>query len=190
MHSATALAYLLSQYPAINHPFMLREIRHLRELGFQIQVASIRPPDRLFDKLTPVEQEEARSTFYIKRSGLGGVLRAHLETLCSRPAGYLRGLLRALRTGRMGILYFAEAVIAGRWMMRRRLSHVHIHYCSTVGLIATRIFPITMSITFHGQAEFVNPDGFQLPEKIRTVQSSGWSKHASVGSQMQSIVNS
>ena len=167
MRSTTALAYLLSQYPAINHPFMLREVRRLRELGFEILVASIRPPDRPFDKLTAAEQEEAGSTFYIKSSGFGGVLRAHLATLFSRPTGYWRGLRCALRTGRSGILYFVEAVIAGRWMMRRRLSHVHIHYCSTVGLIATRIFPISMSVTFHGQAEFANPVGFRLPEKIQ-----------------------
>jgi colanic acid/amylovoran biosynthesis glycosyltransferase len=167
MRSGISLAYLLSQYPAINHPFMLREVRRLRELGFEIQVASIRPPDRPFDKLTPVERDEARSTFYIKTSCLGGLLRAHLATLFARPASYLGGLYRALRTGPSGILYFAEAVVAGDWMMRHRLSHVHIHYCSTVGWIAARIFPITISITFHGQAEFVNPDGFQLREKIR-----------------------
>jgi colanic acid/amylovoran biosynthesis glycosyltransferase len=167
MRSGIPLAYLLSQYPAINHPFMLREVRRLRELGFEIQVASVRPPDRPFDKLTPVEQEEVCSTFYIKTSGLESLLRAHLATLFTRPASYVRGLFRALRTGPSGILYFAEAVIAGHWMMRHGLSHVHIHYCSTVGWIAARIFPITMSVTFHGQAEFVNPHGFQLREKIR-----------------------
>jgi glycosyltransferase involved in cell wall biosynthesis len=168
MPSGISLAYLLSQYPAINHPFMLREVRRLRELGFEIQVASIRPPDRPFDKLTPVEQEEARSAFYIKQSGLGSLLRAHLATLLARPAGYARGLFRAFRTGRSGVLYFAEAVVAGDWMMRHRLAHVHIHYCSTVGWIAARIFPIAMSVTFHGQAEFANPNAFQLREKIRT----------------------
>ena len=100
--------------------------------------------------------------------GLPRLLRAHLATLLTRPAGYARGLFRALRSGPSGILYFAEAVVAGDWMMRHRLFHVHIHYCSTVGWIAAAIFPISMSVTFHGQAEFVNPDGFQLREKIRT----------------------
>jgi colanic acid/amylovoran biosynthesis glycosyltransferase len=167
MQPPIALAYLLSQYPAVNHPFMLREVRRLRELGFDLRVASIRPPDRSPDKLTPVEREEAQSTFCVKRSGFALVLREHLATLLSRPAAYLSGLLCALRSGRHGILYFVEAVIVGRWMARNRLSHVHIHYCSTVGLIVTRIFPVTISVTFHGQAEFVNPDGFRLPEKIR-----------------------
>jgi glycosyltransferase involved in cell wall biosynthesis len=146
---------------------MLREVRRLRELGFDVRVASIRPPDRPLEKLTPVEREEARSTYYVKTAGWAAVIRAHLAILFSRPAGYVRGLLCALRSGRHGILYFAEAVIVGRWMLRHALSHVHIHYCSTVGLIVTRIFPVTMSVTFHGQAEFVNPEGFRLAEKIR-----------------------
>jgi colanic acid/amylovoran biosynthesis glycosyltransferase len=167
MQPGLRLAYWLSQYPAINHAFMLREARRLRELGFDIRIASIRPPDRPFDQLTPVEQEEAQDVFYVQRQGAGSMLRTHLATLLRRPAGYLRGLRCALATGRAGMLYFIEAVIAGDWMMRQRLSHVHIHYCSTVGLIATRIFPITMSVTFHGQAEFVDPAGFQLLEKIQ-----------------------
>src|ERR1700683_5297195 len=102
MRSGISLAYLLSQYPAINHPFMLREVRRLRELGLEIQVVSIRQPDRPVDQLTPVEREEARSTFYIKPAGFGGLLRAHLATLFTRPAGYAGGFFRALRTGPSG----------------------------------------------------------------------------------------
>jgi len=162
-----ALAYLLSQYPAINHPFMLREVRRLRELGWRIETASIRPPDRPLDKLTPVEQEEARGTFYVKTSGIANAVRAQLATLFTQPSGYLRGLACALGAGRAGILYFAEAVMVGQWMKRRGLTHVHTHYASTAAWIATRIFPITMSVTFHGQAEFANPASFRLPEKIR-----------------------
>ena len=168
MQPELPLAYLLSQYPAINHAFMLREVRRLRALGFRIQVASVREPDRPFDKLTPAEQDEARATFYIKTCGLKGVLRAHLATLFSRPAGYCRGLRGAWQTGRAGILYFIEAVIAGDWMRRQGLPHVHCHYSSTVGWIAARVFPISLSITFHGQAEFVDPRGYRLAEKIRT----------------------
>ena len=40
------LFYLVSQYPAISHTFILREIRHLRAAGFAINIASINPADR------------------------------------------------------------------------------------------------------------------------------------------------
>ena len=167
------LAYLLSQYPAVNHVFMLREIRQLRQQGFQIQVASIRGPDRPPEAMTEVEREEARSTHYIKDASLLEVIQAHAVTLASRPLGYLRGLCVALRGAGPAprkllsrLLYFAEAVVAGQWMRRNRLSHVHTHYSSGVALIVARTFPVTMSATFHGPAEFEDPAGFQLAEKI------------------------
>jgi glycosyltransferase involved in cell wall biosynthesis len=66
-----------------------------------------------------------------------------------------------------GIFYFAEAVVVGHSMMRLGLRHLHTHFASTVGLIVARIFPVTMSATFHGPMEFENPEAFRLREKIR-----------------------
>jgi glycosyltransferase involved in cell wall biosynthesis len=51
-------------------------------------------------------------------------------------------------------------------MLSRSLSHVHIHYATTVGLLAGRIFPITVSSSIHGSGEFVDPAGFYIPQKI------------------------
>jgi len=51
-------------------------------------------------------------------------------------------------------------------MRGAKLSHVHIHFSSTVGLIAQRVFPITTSVTMHGPDEFIDPRGFHLAEKI------------------------
>lgn len=62
--------------------------------------------------------------------------------------------------------YFTEALIVGRWMQSRNLSHIHIHFSSTVGLMMARTFPITISITIHGPAEFEEPQSFHLREKI------------------------
>jgi glycosyltransferase involved in cell wall biosynthesis len=63
-------------------------------------------------------------------------------------------------------LYFAEAVIAGRWMMAEGYSHFHVHFSSTVGLLVTAVFPLTMSITLHGPDEFTDPAGFHLERKV------------------------
>ena len=93
------MAYLLSQYPAVNHVFMLREVCLLRQLGFDIKVASIRNPDRDFGLMTTAEQEETRSTYYVKQSGFFRLGLAHVYTLVSRPGSYMRGLAGALRSG-------------------------------------------------------------------------------------------
>lgn len=167
------LAYLVSQYPAINHTFILREIRALRNQGFDIEVISIRAPDRPPDKLSPDEQDEAKRTWAVLPSGLTGFAIAHLATLFSRPIGYLRGFWSAvtlagsdLRAAFFNVAYFAEAVVAGWRMQNRGLTHLHTHFSSTVALLLARVFPITVSVTIHGPAEFDDPVGFYLSQKV------------------------
>ena len=167
------LAYLVSQYPAVNHTHILREIRGLRDLGLEIHVISIRPPDRPTDQLTEVEQAEARDTFTILRAGPLAVVRAHLATLLRRPLKYFSGLAYAirlaganLRAAAWNLAYFAEAVVTGRHCERLVVTHVHSHFSSTVALLLSRVFPISYSATIHGSAEFEDPAGFYLSEKV------------------------
>ncbi|HVN06735.1 MAG TPA: glycosyltransferase family 4 protein [Bryobacteraceae bacterium] len=160
------LAYLLSQYPAVNHVFMLREVRYLRRAELDVHVASIRGPDRAASAMTAAEREEAARTYYVKSTGWARIAAAHLRTALTRPAAYVRGLRCALGLGGRGVFYFGEAVAVGDWMRRARLRHVHTHFASTVGLIVARVFPVTLSITFHGPAEFLEPAA-RLAEKVR-----------------------
>lgn len=167
------IAYLVSQYPAYNHTFILREIRLLRGQGLAIQVISIRRPDRPAENCTAEEREEMTYTRAVLGAGPVAVARAHLQTLITRPAGYVRGLAMALRLSRgipaalpSHLFYFAEAVVAGAWILQSGCSHFHTHFASTVGLLVTRIYPLTMSMTLHGPDEFKEPWRFCLREKI------------------------
>jgi colanic acid/amylovoran biosynthesis glycosyltransferase len=169
LNSGIRLAYLVSQYPTAGHAFILREVRKLRELGFDIHVASIRAPDRPPGNLTAEELDEYRRTRFIVSSNAPAIAAAHIAAFCRNPIRYLAGLFFALTLrGPIGknFFYFVEAVIVGQWMRGAKLSHVHIHFSSTVGLIAQRVFPITTSVTMHGSDEFLDPRGFHLAEKI------------------------
>ncbi|MBE9562996.1 MAG: colanic acid biosynthesis glycosyltransferase WcaL, partial [Proteobacteria bacterium] len=128
------LAYLISQYPAISHTFILREIRMLRNFGFDINVASINSPDRNTEQLTDAEREEANDTYYIKPDGITGAIKAHIHTLITQPLNYLKGLFFALRLGGVdlkkilyNLFYFVEAIMIGQWMCKNKLSHLHVH---------------------------------------------------------------
>jgi glycosyltransferase involved in cell wall biosynthesis len=154
------IAYLVSQYPTVSHTFILREIRGLRARGFDIRVASVRAPDRPFEQLTEEEQQEQRSTFYIKPGGVAAALAANLRMFLRRPMAYVRGLTRAKP------FYFAEAMIFADWMRREGLKHVHMHFTTTLGLIARRVWPMRTSATIHGSDEFIDPMGFYLPQKV------------------------
>ena len=170
------LGYLISRYPAISHTFILREVRELRRLGFQIEVASINAVDRPGAQLAGEEREEAARTWYVKAQGAGGALSANFRTLVTRPGAYLRAAWFALGLGGRDIratvrcaFYFVEAAMVGQWMRRRGLRHLHVHFAtpaSSVGLIVTRMFPFTFSITVHGPDEFYDVPGYQLERKI------------------------
>ncbi|HYP01244.1 MAG TPA: hypothetical protein VER76_13720, partial [Pyrinomonadaceae bacterium] len=169
------LAYLVSQYPAANHTFILREIKQLRAMGLEIRVASVSAPDRDAARMTTEERAEVAATYYVKNVGLAGALWINLSTLVARPAGYLKGLAFALKLGRLdpgktarNLFYFAESIVVGRWMERERLTHVHTHFSSTVALLLSKTFPFSISATIHGPAEFVDPAGFHLREKVAT----------------------
>jgi colanic acid/amylovoran biosynthesis glycosyltransferase len=173
MSSSKTIAYLVSQYPAVNHTYLLREIRELRRLGWDIHVASIRPDTRPTSQITAEEREELSHTWCVTTQGLSRAVRAHLVSLTTQTGSYVCGMLSALRLGGVefsqtvrNLLYFTEALIVGQWMQRHGLKHVHIHFSSTVGLLIAKTFPVTISITFHGPAEFEEPINFHLREKI------------------------
>jgi len=170
------IAYLANRYPMISMTFILREVRTLRHIGFDIQTASINLPDHHHNQLTAVEQEEVAMTYYVKKDGITGALKAHLYTLLTQPLSYLRGLFFALRLGQWdlkkilyGFFYFVEAVMIGQWMHSKQCSHLHVHLGTagaTVGLIAKRIFPITFSFTTHGPQDFYDTSGYYLTQKV------------------------
>lgn len=169
------LGYLVSRYPAVSHTFILREVLQLRARGFEIEVASINPPDRALEAMTDSERDEARTTYGVKAHGLRGALAAHLWGL-TRPLSWLRGLYHATRSGGWnvhrclyGLFYFTEALMLWRWMESRKLRHLHVHFATAaanVALLLKQFAPIGLSITVHGPDEFYDTPGQRLRDKI------------------------
>src|ERR1700722_10451548 len=167
------IAYLVSRYPAINHTYILREIRTLRTLGMELHVFSIRPPDRPPEQLSVEELEELRATYAVLTAGIGVILAAHLRTLLGRPLPYLSALWQAVqlsggnpRKAIANITYFGEAVVIGDRLLRLGLGHLHCHFASTVAFFVAGIFPVTFSATIHGPGEFNDVLGFYIAQKI------------------------
>ncbi|HXB62010.1 MAG TPA: glycosyltransferase family 4 protein [Acidobacteriaceae bacterium] len=168
------MAYLLSQYPAVSHTFILDEITGLRQMGFTIETASInnaateRP-------LTPEETVEANSTYYVKKQGPLRALTIAARTLFTRPLVFFRGVIAAL-TG-VGVdpyrilfaaFYFIEALIVVEWMRERDLHHLHVHFggsVSNIARIAGLAAKVPYSITFHGPGEFFDQEQFLVRRK-------------------------
>jgi glycosyltransferase involved in cell wall biosynthesis len=154
MHNPVKLAYLVSQYPALSHTFIEREIVGLRARGFEIWPASIRNADWPHDE----------DIFYIKEKGFRGALKAWLRS----PIQGIRGLFYALRNG-YRIYYWAEALILGHWMQDKGIKHIHVHFANPAALaalLAARMFPVTYSLTIHGPDEFYDAQRQFIKEKV------------------------
>lgn len=169
------VGYLVSQYPAVNHTFILREIRALRGFGLNILAVSVKPPDRPAAALSSDESEESRLVFTVLGPGtLPRALAAHVRTLVSRPLAYSLSLGYSLRLAGWDVaaayrhlLWFAEAVVAGDYFRRSEVRHVHTHFSSTVALLMARLFGMTFSLTVHGPDEFNDVVAFHMAEKVR-----------------------
>jgi colanic acid/amylovoran biosynthesis glycosyltransferase len=167
------LGYLISQYPAVNHTFILREVLALRRGGLDICTVSIRRSDRPEEILSADEANEYRRTFCVFGSGLAHAVRANLRTMVRHPLAYVRALAYAWRlsrgTPRLLLTYsgyFIQAVIAGNYFELQGVTFIHTHFSSTVLLILARIFPVRYSLTLHGPGEFSDVVGFHISEKV------------------------
>jgi glycosyltransferase involved in cell wall biosynthesis len=177
------IAYLCSEYPAISHTFVLREVEALRRLGAAITTFSIRRthPDRL---LSRADHDAAESTIAILPPSWTRLLRAHIGLALRAPAAYLSNLALALRLAPPGlrgrlwqVFYFAEATMLWSECRRRGIRHIHVHLANAaadLALIATHIGnaaepeqPWSWSFTMHGPTEFADLGHYRLAEKLR-----------------------
>jgi len=164
------IGYLVSEYPAISHTFILREVKRLRECGLQVIVSSINSSRAIG------EEEEKAHTFYVKRAGPLGAMGAFFLVLLRRPFSLFKGLFYALWCGGADMrllnryfFYFVEALLVGRWLKHQNAAHLHVHFANpaaSVGMLVRKIFPVTLSITVHGPNIFDNVTEHRLAQKV------------------------
>lgn len=170
------IAYLSSEYPAISHTFIFREVQALRGQGFTVKTASILKP-RNVAIMTPEEQADAKDTLCIKDCGFARLAAAHTALKMTAFFSYMRMFAYALSLWSNGpmplvkaMAYFAEAGVLVHWMRREGIRHVHVHFANpaaTVALIGASSGLIAFSLSVHGPDEFYNINQDLIPEKVR-----------------------
>jgi len=170
------VAYLCSEYPAISHTFIYREIESLRRAGMTVYTASIHRPEKL-DLMTAAEQEEAANTLMVLSQPATAIAAAHLHCLARNPGGYLKMAADAFRLLFKGpkdlvkaAAYFAEAGILLRWAHQNGITHIHEHFGNPTALVAMlmkRYGSVTFSISVHGPDIFYTVDSAMLADKVR-----------------------
>ncbi len=171
------LAYLTSEYPAVSHTFIRREIQALRQFGIVVATFSIRRPPS-GDPRSNEDESELGSTVYLLPPKPVAYLMAHVVAAATRPLAYGRALLKAITVRPPGLrsfvwhlFYFAEAVYLWRRLRRMEVSHLHVHFamaCATVAMLASYLGDLTYSMTVHGPTVFYDRNRYLLREKVHS----------------------
>jgi colanic acid/amylovoran biosynthesis glycosyltransferase len=177
------IAYLCSQYPAVSHTFVLKEVVALRAQGADIATFSVRQasPEHL---LAADDRAAYDTTYAILPPRWNELVTAHLTLLRSAPRSYLSGILLAMRLAPAGLrariwqlFYFVEAVVLWKECRARDIRHIHVHLANVaadVALIAAHIGTSTdpaheysWSFTMHGPTEFSDVAQNRLAAKVQ-----------------------
>jgi colanic acid/amylovoran biosynthesis glycosyltransferase len=180
------IAYLCSEYPAISHTFVLREVEALRRLGAAISTFSVRRtrPDQL---LSRADRIASQTTVAILPPRWGRLLAAHFGLAFRAPFAYLATLGLALRLAPAGLrgrlwqlFYFVEAVALWSECRKLGIRHIHAHLANAaadLALLAARVGsavepqrPWSWSFTMHGPTEFSDLRHYRLTEKLASAR--------------------
>jgi colanic acid/amylovoran biosynthesis glycosyltransferase len=155
------IAYLTNLFPSPSEPYVMDEIRELRNRGITVVPCSARRPgagrDGDFGEWT-------RQTLSLEPLHLALLLRAAF--LCIRKPGCLRDFfqralsrqkpterrLRALLHTFLGVYYAAQ-------LERHHIRHIHVHhgyFGSWVAMVAARMLEVPFSMTLHGSDLLIN----------------------------------
>ncbi|MDJ0734017.1 MAG: glycosyltransferase [Nostocaceae cyanobacterium] len=169
------IAYLINQYPLINHSFIRREIAGLEACGIPVARFSIRScSHEPVEKADKLELEKTRSILGV---GIIGLFLATLRVVLSRPIRFVKALGLTFKIGwrsdrgcLRNLIYLAEACVLLDWLLDLGITQVHAHFgtnSTTVAMLCHALGGPPYSFTIHGPEEFDKATILGLDEKIQ-----------------------
>lgn len=169
------VGYLVTEYPAVSHTFVRREIHALEARGVDVRRYAVRR-QRSGPLRDPLDLAEAEKTRVILDVGASGLSRATSHAAASDPIRFARAAGLASRLGlrsERGLAYhgayLAEACVLRDWLAEEGVQHLHAHFgtnSATVALLTRELGGPPFSFTCHGPDEFDQPRLLHLREKI------------------------
>ena len=171
------LAYLTTEYPAVSHTFIRREILELEQRGHSIHRFSIRDCKAAVEAVDKIEQTK---TFYCLSQGIPKHITSTFYVAFSRPIKWFRAVSTTFSLSKKSerglirhLAYLAEAAIILLEVDRRHVRHIHVHFgtnATTVALLVKILGGPSYSFTVHGPDEFDAPIGLSLDVKVSNAQ--------------------
>lgn len=160
------IAYLTSEYPALSHTFIRREIAALRAKGLDIRPFSVRPGRIDWGEEVPA---------ILGRGKVRVLIHAFVSAL-RNPVAALRTLILAQHHREKGLkgwvwslFHFVEALALAHMLRSATPTRLHSHFANsgaTIGMLAAHYLAIPWSVTLHGVSEIDPPAGELLPDKL------------------------
>lgn len=169
------ICYFVSEYPAVSHTFIRREIVELERNGISVLRVSLRNNGRKL--VDPDDVRERERTRYIFDGNLAKFAAAFADALVQRPKALakttwaaLKMMRRSSRPAPLHLAYLAEALVLARWVMQENIQHVHAHFGTNgaeVAMLCHILTGVPYSFTVHGPDEFDRPEYLGLPAKVK-----------------------
>ena len=170
------IGYLVTEYPAVSHTFIRREIHALEAMGVEVVRYTVRR-QRSGPLKDPLDLAEADKTRVILDVGARGLALASSRVGARDPARFAKVARHASAMGarsERGLAYhgayLAEACVLREWMEADGVEHLHAHFgtnSSMVALLAHELGGPSFSFTCHGPDEFDKPQLIHLGDKVR-----------------------
>lgn len=168
------VCYFVSEYPAVSHTFIRREIVELERNNITVFRVSLRRDRKLVD---PADITEKARTSYILDGHIAKFASAFVSALTGRPGALAKAGLAAIRMTRRSsrpalfhLAYLAEALVLARWVLQQGVQHIHSHFGTNgaeVAMLCHILTGIPYSFTIHGPDEFDRPEYLGLPAKVQ-----------------------
>ena len=169
------VCYFVSEYPAVSHTFIRREIAELERNGIAVLRVSLRRDER--NLVDAADLSERNRTRYILDGNITKLVSAFVHALFRRPRALARAGLAAVKMMRRSsrpplfhLAYLVEALVVARWTTEQDVHHVHAHFGTNgaeVAMLCHHLTGIPYSFTVHGPDEFDRPEYLGLPEKVK-----------------------
>jgi colanic acid/amylovoran biosynthesis glycosyltransferase len=169
------VCYFVSEYPAVSHTFIRREIVELERNDVTVLRVSLRRDGRTL--VDEADLREAARTRYIFDGSIGKLVSAFAHALTRRPAALVKAGLAAIKMTRRSsrpsffhLAYLAEALVLARWALEQDVRHIHAHFGTNgaeVAMLSHILTGIPYSFTVHGPDEFDKPEYLGLPAKVQ-----------------------
>ena len=168
------VCYFISEYPAVSHTFIRREIAELEQNDIAVFRVSLRRNGRKL--VDGADLREAARTAYIFDGNITKFISAFAQALAQRPVALVKAGLAAIKMTRRSsrpalvhLAYLAEALVLARWALEKHVRHIHAHFGTNgaeVAMLSHILTGIPYSFTIHGPDEFDRPEYLGLPAKV------------------------